>query len=742
MEAAGVPCAPGYHGDDQGARASPEEAARIGYPVMVKASAGGGGRGMRIVREPEALEAALAAARSEAENAFGDGRLLIERALLAARHVEVQVFGDEQGAIVHLGERDCSIQRRHQKVIEEAPSPAVSPELRAAMGAAAVKAAAAVGYVGAGTVEFLLDDDGRFYFLEMNTRIQVEHPVTECVTGVDLVRLQFQVAQGRAAAVRAEPTWRFAGHAIEARLYAEDPAADFLPSIGTLAAWRPGERRGRAGRRGRRGRLGGDAVLRFDARQDHRLRGDPRGGAAQARARARGAHSSRASPPIATSCSTRSTGPSSSRDARRPPSSAKRPMRRPRRADRAIALAALIVVERGAPPAPTAGWRAAPLRLHVDGAERRVSVRRQGAETIVAVDGEAIAFERVELGDGEARYCDRRRRVPRGVRARRRRSLARRRGPTAGASPTAPMRRRGSRTRTRTARCARRSAASSSLSKRSAGDAVRRGQAPRHHRSDEDALRDSRADRRRDRRGACGRRPSGRGARASVRDRAGRSLLSADLDKAVVTCALTGVLTDPAVYPAPVTPEEMAREARRAADEGASVVHVHFRNLDPGKGHLPSWRPEVATAVIDAIRAACPDIIVNQTTGVVGPDMSGPLACLRAVRPEIAALNAGSLNYLKTRADGTWAWPPMLFDNPVEKVAAFLAVMRECAIEPEFECFDTGIVRTAAAIARNNGFPRAPKYNFVMGVESGMPADPDLLPILTAAKSSRARAGA
>ncbi len=148
------------------------------------------------------------------------------------------------------------------------------------------------------------------------------------------------------------------------------------------------------------------------------------------------------------------------------------------------------------------------------------------------------------------------------------------------------------------------------------------------------------------------------------------------LDKAVVTCALTGVLTDPAVYPAPVTPEEMAREARRACDVGASVVHVHFRRLEPGKGHLPSWQPAVAAEVIAAIRDACPDIVVNQTTGVVGPDISGPLACLRAVRPEIAALNAGSLNYLKTRADGTWAWPPMLFDNPVEKVAAFLAVMR------------------------------------------------------------------
>jgi uncharacterized protein (DUF849 family) len=202
------------------------------------------------------------------------------------------------------------------------------------------------------------------------------------------------------------------------------------------------------------------------------------------------------------------------------------------------------------------------------------------------------------------------------------------------------------------------------------------------------------------------------------------------VDKAIVTCALTGVLTDPAVYPAPVTPEEMAREARRVFDEGASVVHVHFRRLEPGSGHLPSWEPEVATAVVAAIRDAAPGVIVNQTTGVVGPDVTGPLRCLDAVRPEIAALNAGSLNYLKTRGDGAWAWPPILFDNPVEKVRKFLGAMRSESIEPEFECFDTGIVRTAAAIARNCGYERAPKYNFVMGVESGMPADPDLLPIL------------
>ena len=196
------------------------------------------------------------------------------------------------------------------------------------------------------------------------------------------------------------------------------------------------------------------------------------------------------------------------------------------------------------------------------------------------------------------------------------------------------------------------------------------------------------------------------------------------MDKAVLTCALTGVLTDPAVYPAPVSPEEMAREARRAFDEGASVVHVHFRRLDPRLGHLPSWDPKVATAVVSAIRDACPGIIVNQTTGVVGSDITGPLKCLAAVRPEIAALNAGSLNYLKTRADGSWAWPPILFDNSVDKICEFLDAMRAQTIEPEFECFDIGIVRTAAAIARNCGYNRPPKYNFVMGVELGMPATP------------------
>lgn len=202
-------------------------------------------------------------------------------------------------------------------------------------------------------------------------------------------------------------------------------------------------------------------------------------------------------------------------------------------------------------------------------------------------------------------------------------------------------------------------------------------------------------------------------------------------DLAVITCAITGVLTDPAQHPVPVTPDELAREAKRAVDAGASVIHVHFRQQAPGKGHLPSWEPKVAGDCVDAIRAACPGIVINQTTGVVGADISGPLACIRETRPEIAACNAGSLNYLKVRADGKWAWPPMLFDNPVEKVGTFLAVMKECNTRPEFECFDTGIVRSVGMFRRAGMYAGRLQYNFVMGVESGMPAEPDLLPILT-----------
>ncbi len=201
------------------------------------------------------------------------------------------------------------------------------------------------------------------------------------------------------------------------------------------------------------------------------------------------------------------------------------------------------------------------------------------------------------------------------------------------------------------------------------------------------------------------------------------------MEKAILTCALTGVLTDPRQHPVPVTPAQMASSAREAFDAGASIMHVHLRQQEPGKGHLPSWDPEVAAAIVDAIRAACPGVIINLTTGVIGADISGPEACIRRVRPEIAACNAGTLNYLKLRDDGRWAWPPMVFDNPVEKVQAFLDVMRETGTRPEFECFDVGIVRSAG-MYRTAGMTDHLDYNFVMGVASGMPADADLLELL------------
>jgi geranyl-CoA carboxylase alpha subunit len=238
MAKAGVRCVPGYQGGDQSDARLIDEADRIGFPVMVKAAAGGGGRGMRLVSGRGELAAALARARAEAESAFGSGELILERAITQARHVEIQVLADTHGTIVHLGERDCSVQRRHQKVIEEAPSPAVGAESRARMGAAAVAAARAVSYANAGTVEFLLAGDGAFYFLEMNTRLQVEHPVTELVTGLDLVELQIRIARGEPLPVRQEEV-RFNGHAIEARLYAEAPHKAFLPQSGRLLAWRP-----------------------------------------------------------------------------------------------------------------------------------------------------------------------------------------------------------------------------------------------------------------------------------------------------------------------------------------------------------------------------------------------------------------------------------------------------------------------------------------------------------------------
>jgi geranyl-CoA carboxylase alpha subunit len=237
MIEAGVPCVPGYDGKDQSDDAFARAAAKTGFPVMVKAAAGGGGRGMRLVAEAARLGEALRAARAEALKAFGSDELILEKALLGARHVEIQVFGDRHGNVVHLGERDCSIQRRHQKVIEEAPCPVLSPALRRAMGEAAVAACKAVDYVSAGTVEFLLAN-GEFYFLEMNTRLQVEHPVTEMVTSLNLVEWQLRVAAGEALPLKQESI-AFHGHAIEARLCAEDPGRDFLPAAGKLLAWEP-----------------------------------------------------------------------------------------------------------------------------------------------------------------------------------------------------------------------------------------------------------------------------------------------------------------------------------------------------------------------------------------------------------------------------------------------------------------------------------------------------------------------
>ncbi|ROM56157.1 3-methylcrotonyl-CoA carboxylase [Pseudomonas canadensis] len=238
MLEAGVPCIAGYQGSAQDDTTLQQEADRIGYPLMIKASAGGGGRGMRLVHQSKDLLDNLHTARSEAKNAFGSDELILEHALIDPRHVEIQLFGDSHGHLIYLGERDCSIQRRHQKVIEEAPCPVMTPELRQAMGEAALKAGRAVNYVGAGTVEFLLDRHGRFYFLEMNTRLQVEHPVTELITGLDLVDWQLQIAAGQPLPLtQADVT--LSGHAMEVRLYAEDPTQGFLPQTGDVLRWDP-----------------------------------------------------------------------------------------------------------------------------------------------------------------------------------------------------------------------------------------------------------------------------------------------------------------------------------------------------------------------------------------------------------------------------------------------------------------------------------------------------------------------
>jgi geranyl-CoA carboxylase alpha subunit len=241
MQAAGVPIVPGYQGEDQRDATFIKAARKIGYPIMVKAAAGGGGKGMRAVTEPDALPDALAAARRESLAAFGDDSLLLERVIAPARHVEFQIFGDQHGQVIHLGERECSIQRRHQKIIEETPSTALTPELYQQMGQAAVIVGRSIGYTNAGTVEFILDEAGHFYFLEVNARLQVEHPITELVTGFDLVRWQIELAEGHALPSQDEPFFTSKGHAIECRVYAEDPDNGFLPAIGDILLWRAPE---------------------------------------------------------------------------------------------------------------------------------------------------------------------------------------------------------------------------------------------------------------------------------------------------------------------------------------------------------------------------------------------------------------------------------------------------------------------------------------------------------------------
>ncbi len=260
MDAAGVPLVPGYHGEAQDVETFRKAAEQIGYPVLLKAAAGGGGKGMKVVERESELAEALASAQREAQSSFGDSRMLVEKYVLKPRHVEIQVFADQHGSCLYLNERDCSIQRRHQKVVEEAPAPGLSPELRRAMGEAAVKAAQAIGYVGAGTVEFLLDERGDFFFMEMNTRLQVEHPVTELITGLDLVAWQIRVARGEPLPLTQEQV-PLSGHAIEVRQYAEDPDNDFLPATGTLALYR--EANAGPGRRVDSGVSEGDEVSPF-----------------------------------------------------------------------------------------------------------------------------------------------------------------------------------------------------------------------------------------------------------------------------------------------------------------------------------------------------------------------------------------------------------------------------------------------------------------------------------------------
>jgi geranyl-CoA carboxylase alpha subunit len=417
MAAAGVPCVPGYHGAEQSDARLTEEARRIGFPVMVKAAAGGGGRGMRLVTDAAALPQALAGARSEARNAFGSDELILEKAVAEARHVEFQVFGDSTGQVLQLGERDCSIQRRHQKLVEEAPSPAVSPELRARMGAAAVAAAQAVGYRGAGTVEFLLAPGGEFYFLEMNTRLQVEHPVTEAITGLDLVAWQLRIAAGEPLPLRQEQV-RLHGHAIEARLCAEDPYRDFLPRSGTVHRW---ELPAGDGVRVDHGLQSGQEV---PAHYDSLLakviaRGETR---EEARRRLLAALSGLVVLGIPTNrafllaalrhpafvAGAAHTGFVGAHFAKGSPA-----MQRPAPDGPMVALAAALLFEAaaGGPQARRSSWRSAgaptwPVRIDADGAPQAGTVTGTGPERYtVNLPGGPVSLEIVSRGDGAVRFA-------------------------------------------------------------------------------------------------------------------------------------------------------------------------------------------------------------------------------------------------------------------------------------------------------------------------------------------------
>ena len=312
MAAAGVPVLPGVTVTDPDDADLAGAAAQVGFPLLVKAAFGGGGRGMRLVRDPAELADAVRGASGEAASAFGDGTVFLERFVVDPRHVEVQILGDIEGTVVHLFERECSIQRRYQKIVEECPSPAVDSGLRAALTAAAVAAGRAIGYVGAGTVEFVLDRDGSFFFLEVNTRLQVEHPVTEEVTGLDLVEWQLRIAQGEPLPPEVTGA-AIAGHAIEARLYAEDVAAGFLPVTGVLHRFAIPAAPGVRVEAGVRRRVGGQPALRRDAGQGDRARPHPRRRGQAPGPRARRPPRSTASPPTATcwwpSCASRTSWP-------------------------------------------------------------------------------------------------------------------------------------------------------------------------------------------------------------------------------------------------------------------------------------------------------------------------------------------------------------------------------------------------------------------------------------------------